>query len=84
MNADYQYLVGHLQDALANDPRVGMLDVKVMVINEKVHLTGQVNSETRRQIVEEVVGELLPGTEILNELTLLELTPPARPEVIRG
>ncbi|HZS48250.1 MAG TPA: BON domain-containing protein [Blastocatellia bacterium] len=82
MNTDYQYVVGHLQTALATDPRVNMLDVKVMVTNNKIHLTGHVSSENRRLAVEEVVMELFPNLEIKNELTMFEVAQPAKPEVI--
>ena len=82
MNVDYQYLVGRLQTALATDPRVNMLDVKVMVTNDKIHLTGQAIRENRKQSVEQVVLELFPELEIKNELTTLEVGQPAQPEVI--
>lgn len=82
MNTDYQYIVGHLQTALATDPRVNLLDVKVMVTNDKVHLTGDVLSEHKKRSVEEVVSELYPHLEIRNELTTLEVAQPRAPEVI--
>ena len=82
MNVDYQYVVGRVQSALATDPRVNMLDVKVMVTNDKVHLTGQVMSEHRKHAVEEVVLELFPGLEIRNELTMIEVGQPGKPEDI--
>jgi len=82
MNVDYQYLVGKLQNAFATDPRVSMLDVKVMVCGGKIHLTGQVASEERRRAVAEVVSEVIPDVEVRNELTVFEVTQPAHPEVI--
>ena len=82
MNVDYQYLVGRLQTALATDPRVNMLDIKVMVTNDKVHLTGQVLSDNKKRSVEEVVLELFPYMEIRNELTTIEVGQPREPEVI--
>ena len=82
MNVDYQYLVGRVQTALATDPRVNMLDIKVMVTNDKVHLTGQVLSDNKKRSVEEVVLELFPNLEIRNELTTIEVGQPREPEVI--
>ena len=82
MNIDYQYLVGKLQHALATDPRVNMLDVKVMVLSDRIHLTGQVTTEERRKVIAEVVAELLPEVEVRNELTVLEVNHPTQPEVI--
>lgn len=84
MNVNYQYLVGKLQHALATDRRVNMLDVKIMVCSGKIHLTGQVATEERRMAVAEVVRELLPGVEVRNELTVLEVNHPPQPEVIHG
>ena len=82
MNVDYQYLVGKLQHALATDERVNMLDVKVMVFSDRIHLTGQVTTEERRRAIAEVVAEILPGVEVRNELTVLEVNHPSQPEVI--
>jgi len=83
MDAEYQYLVGKLQDALAVDPRVSVLDIKVMICGGKIHLTGQIPTEERRAAVAEVVSELLPGVEVRNELTVLELNQVTQPEVIQ-
>jgi osmotically-inducible protein OsmY len=82
MNSDYQYLVGKLQHALATDSRVNMLDIKVMVRSGKIHLIGQVATEERRRAVARVVADLLPGVEVRNELTVLEVKPPPQPEII--
>jgi osmotically-inducible protein OsmY len=82
MNADYQYLVGKIQNALATDPRVNKLDVKVMIIQGKVHLMGHTSSEERRRFIADVVSETVPDLEVRNELTVIEVSPPVQPEVI--
>jgi len=82
MNSDYQYLVGELQHALATDERVNMLDIKVIVRSGKIHLIGQVATEERRRAVAEVVIELLPGVEVRNELTVLQVKTPPQAEII--
>jgi osmotically-inducible protein OsmY len=82
MNSDYQYLVGKLQHALAIDRRVNMLDVKVVVRGSKIYLTGEVATEERRRAIVQVVAELLPGIEVRNELTVLEINQPHQPETI--
>ena len=84
MNAEYQYLIGRLENALATDPRVSALDVKVKVIGDKVHLTGEVPTEQRREAATEVVVETLPGVTVLNELTVYELNPTALQEEIHA
>lgn len=82
MDLEYQYLVGRLQEALASDPRVNVLDIKIVLTGGKLHLTGQVPTEQRRQAVNEVIHEVMPEVSIRNELTLLELGQAADPEAI--
>jgi osmotically-inducible protein OsmY len=82
MNADYHYLVGKIQQALATDPRAGKLDVKVMIIQGKVHLTGNTSSEERRRAIAEVVRETVPDMDVRNELTVMDVSQPSQPEVI--
>jgi osmotically-inducible protein OsmY len=74
MDIEYQYLVGHLQDALAADARVNALDIKVVVAGGRIHLTGQVPTEERRTAVSRIVSELQPTLPVHNELTVLELS----------
>ena len=83
MNADYQYLVGKIQAALATDPRTNKLDVKVIIRGDKIHLTGQTSTEARRLAIAEVVTESAPDLEVRNELTVIEIGAPAQPEEIR-
>ncbi len=82
MNADYQYLVAKIQSALAEDPRVNMLDIKIMIIQNRVHLIGEVMSEERRTAAGVVVSAVAPGIEVRNELRILDMSRPAEPEVI--
>lgn len=82
MNLDYQYMVGRIQNALATDPRTNKQDVKVMIRNGRVHLSGQTSTEERRQIIAAVVSEIVPDLEVRNELTVIDLSEPAAPEVI--
>jgi osmotically-inducible protein OsmY len=82
MNADYYYLVGKIQNALATDPRVNKLDVKIMVIGGKIHLTGYTSTEERRRIIGEVVSDAAPDMEVRNELSVISIAEPAQPEVI--
>ena len=82
MNVEYQYLVGKLEDALATDPRVNMLDVKVRICGDKIHLTGEIPTEERRGAVTEVVTELAPGIAVINEMTVYQLNQTVSPEEI--
>ena len=82
MNADYQYLVAKIQSALADDPRVNILDIKIMVIQNKVHLIGEVISEDCRAAAADVVLAVAPGIEVRNELRVIDIGGPAEAEVI--
>lgn len=73
MDLEYQYLVGKLQEALANDTRVNAQDIRVVVTGGRIYLIGEVSTVERRSAVNEVVGEVLPGIPVRNELTVLEL-----------
>ena len=82
MNADYQYLVGRIQSALAEDARTSKLDVKVMICGGRIHLTGQTATEERSRAITQVVSEFVPEMEVRNELTVMQVGAPAAAEVI--
>jgi len=84
MDLEYQYLVGELQEALATDPRVNALDIKVVVVSGCVHLIGQVPTEERRTAVTQVAAELAPQLPVHNELTVLELTETVKHESLNA
>lgn len=84
MDVEYQYLVGKLENALATDPRVNALDVKVRICGHKIHLTGEIPTEERRWAAALVVAELAPGIEVFNELTVFELNPAISAEAIHA
>lgn len=64
------YLVQHVREALANDPRVSELHVEVTVTGGRVFVTGTVPSEERRDVIAAVVGELLPDHAVSNHVTV--------------
>lgn len=82
MTEPKQYLVAHLQRALAGDPRVHELDVRVKVVGDKILLTGAVETAGRRHAIQEVVSEAIDRgvddaeldrpLEILNEVTVMD------------
>lgn len=61
-----EYLVAHVQEALARDPRVHELGVQVAVRGTKVFVSGTVASEERRAAVGVVVAEVAAGYEVHN------------------
>jgi hypothetical protein len=62
-----EYVVGHVEAALAADPRVNELGVHVVVRGERLYLNGTVSTDERRVAVAEVAAEFAPGYEIHNE-----------------
>jgi osmotically-inducible protein OsmY len=75
------YLVQHVREALANDPRVSELHVEVTITTDRVFLTGAVPSEERREVIAAVVRELLPEHQVSNHVTVESIS--GAPEVER-
>ena len=66
------YLVGHVEEALACDPRVNEQGLHVAIAGGKVFVTGTVSTTERFAAVDEVVGELLPDFDLHNEATVAD------------
>ena len=64
------YLVQRIREALAHDERVNELELQVKVHGQKVFLGGTVPTQERHDAVEEVVRDLLPECEVVNETTV--------------
>jgi osmotically-inducible protein OsmY len=84
MDLHYQYLVGKLQEALAADARVSTLDIKITVHGGKIHLTGEVGTEERREALTAVVHSVLPGAAVYNEVTVIGALGAPKLERIHG
>ena len=67
------YLIGHIRDALAADDRSRELGVDVSVAgpDQRVVLGGTVSTEAQRRAIGEVVAEVAPGYDVVNELALV-------------
>jgi len=75
------YLVQHVREALAEDPRVSELHVEVTVTADRVFITGAVPTEERRDVIAAVVRELLPEHQVSNHVTVEPIS--GAPEVER-
>jgi osmotically-inducible protein OsmY len=64
------YVVQHVREALAADPRVSELHVEVTVAGDRVFITGAVPSEERRTVIAALVEELLPDHDVSNHVTV--------------
>ncbi len=76
------YLVAHVREALARDPRANELNVDVTVAGRRVFLTGEVASAEHRRAVAEIVRELLPDYEVRNEAIVPPISEPDAPEEV--
>jgi hypothetical protein len=61
--------------ALAEDPRLGQLDVCISLRGRRALLTGHVVTRDRQELLAAVVADHLPGYEIDNATTILENLP---------
>ena len=78
-----EYLVGHLEDALARDPRLCEQGLHVDVpAPGVVRVTGTVTAAERKQAVRDVVAELLPDAEVRDETTVADYPEDGRAEAV--
>ena len=68
------YLIAHLQDALAADPRIGELGIDVVVAHGRLFLTGTVMTATQRAAAGELATSHARDLEVCNDI---EVVPPA-------
>jgi hypothetical protein len=76
---DLGALTEETRRALAEDPRLGQLDVCITLRGQRALLTGHVVTRDRQQRVAAVVAEHLPGYEIDNATTTLDDLPEPPP-----
>jgi hypothetical protein len=67
-----QYVVERVRNVLARDPRVGELDIHVKVLDDRIFVRGTVPTPERRDVISDVLRDVLPDYEIDNELTVVE------------
>ena len=66
------YLIGHLEEALACDDRVNEQGLHITIQGRRVFVDGTVATRGRFEAVAEVVGELLPGWTVVNQADVAE------------
>jgi hypothetical protein len=69
---DLGALTEETRRALADDPRLGQLDVAITLRGHRALLTGHVVTRDRQQLLAAVAAEHLPGYEIDNATTTVE------------
>jgi hypothetical protein len=75
-----QYLVEHIRDVLAKDPRVHEIELQVNVAGDKAVITGSVPTEERRAAVTEVLKERFPDLRIDNQTRVPRFDSEPEPE----
>lgn len=76
------YREEEIRRALAADPRVGELELEVRIAAERVVVAGVLPTEERRRAVAEVIAELAPGLEVVDDTTVAKLMPADDEELI--
>lgn len=76
------YLPEHIRERLIHDPRVAEQDVKVDVQENKVMVGGNVSSPQIRDRITEVLHEVAPGYEIVNETSVVSGSEPEGEEPV--
>lgn len=71
-DAPVDYLVGHVEEALACDPRVSENGLHVTISAPRVFVDGTVSTHARFDAVEAVVLELLPGWTVCNQASVAD------------
>ncbi len=78
-----QYRVAHIRRALAEDPRTAEMGVRVNVRGDRVHLSGEVTTEQRRDDLEAVLAEVAPDVTVSNDVRVSDTREPGRREELR-
>ena len=76
------YLIQRVREAIAHDPRVAELELRVKMVGDKLFVTGSVSTEERRRAVSEIVRETLPDVELHNEISVAAFPLPADEETM--
>lgn len=74
------YLPARIKDALAQDPRTGEQDIKIMVEDKRILLRGDVGTEDHKEETERVVREVAPEYQVENQIKVRDLPAPEQAE----
>jgi hypothetical protein len=77
-----QYVAERVRGALAADPGVNELGVRVMIVEKKIFLTGNVATPERQARIGEIVLEMLPDYDVHNEVAVEELATAPKAETV--
>jgi hypothetical protein len=66
------YELRHVEQRLAEDPRTAEMGVQLAEHSGRLFVRGQVSSDQRRRAVLEVVREMCPDAELVDEIVCTE------------
>lgn len=78
-----EYLVAQAREALAEDPSMGELGLRIELRGQRLYVSGEVATEGRRNAVGALLRERFPDHEVFNEVSVADLSEPGEPEQLR-
>lgn len=76
------YDAEHIRERLISDPRINALDVQVRPVGDVLVVTGNVETEERRQLIGQTVASLAPGIDVRNDVSVTDMSEPTDQEVV--
>ncbi len=76
------YLLAHIRQALAEDPRTAQQDLKILLDGNRLVVKGECPSELRCKAVVEVIKSVAPHLDIANQIQVTRHSAPERAEEI--
>jgi osmotically-inducible protein OsmY len=77
------YLLAHLHDALLTDDRLHEQAIEIVVVGDRLELRGEVATPERRQAALDIVHELAPDIEVVDDLRVSRIGEPSdEPEAL--
>ncbi|MDR3608369.1 MAG: nucleotidyltransferase [Oligoflexia bacterium] len=77
------YTTAHLRSLLAEDPRTHELDIEIEYAENRLLLRGEVPYAERRQAIEKIVQEYVPGCRIENQIRVTFHNEPTEAEALK-
>jgi predicted nucleotidyltransferase len=76
------YLLAHIRQALAEDPRTAQQDLKILLDGDRLVVKGECPSELRCKAVVDVIRSVAPHLDISNQIQVMRHCAPERAEEI--
>lgn len=79
MSGRNDYVVGHLEEALA---QTGETDIQVVLERGQLRITGNVTTERRRDAITAIASNLVEDLDVRNDVTVLSPREPRDAETL--